>query len=89
MVKKWTYKQLRYPQSSLENNEQGVVRLRVTIRRDGKVKDIDITEEPEFSTLTKEAVRAVGASAPYPVVPDSVSGKEFMFTLPIVFRLVD
>ncbi|WP_096086415.1 TonB family protein [Agaribacterium haliotis] len=88
-LKKWTYKQLRYPQASVEKNEQGVVRLSVTIRRDGKVKNIDIIEEPDFPRLTKEAVRSVGASAPYPVMPKNISGDSFSFTLPVVFKLID
>ncbi len=88
-LKKWTYKELRYPSKSLDRNEQGIVRLSVTIQRDGKLQNIDVIEEPEFSRLTKAAVKAVEKSSPYPVMPADVTGDEFEFSMPIVFKIVE
>lgn len=88
-LKKWTYREIRYPEESILADESGIVRMRVTISRKGKVREIDMLEEPEFDRLTKAAVTAVKKSQPYPNIPDDIKGKEFSFTLPIVFRLVD
>lgn len=88
-LKKWTYKELEYPSRSLERNEQGMVRLLVTIDRDGKVQESDVLEEPEHSRLTKAALKAVKKSSPFPVVPESVKGETFTFSLPILFKIVE
>ncbi len=88
-LKKWTYQELLYPQRSLEKGEQGTVRLSVTIKRDGTLVSVEVVEKPAFFRLTKAAVKAVRKSAPYPPLPASISGSEFNFSLPIVFRIVD
>lgn len=86
-LKKWSYKFLKYPRRALERSWEGNVRLAITIDREGAVKDVVIVEESEHSTLTKAAVRAVNEASPFPELPKEMSGDEFAFTLPIVFRL--
>lgn len=88
-LKKWTYKELRYPILSLDKNEEGLVRLLVTLFRDGKVKNVEILEKPKYNRLTKAAVKAVKKSSPFPAMPKEVNGEEFEFSLPIVFRIAD
>ena len=88
-LKKWTYKELNYPTRSLQKNEQGIVRLSVTVNREGMLQEISVSEESEYARLTKAAIKAVEKSEPYPAMPDEVSGYEFQFSMPIVFRIVD
>ncbi len=88
-LKKWTQRKIRYPQRSLEKNEQGTVRLNVTIDREGSLVKVDVTEEPKYGRLTKAAKKAVEKSQPYPAMPEDLNGENFEFSLPIVFRLLN
>ncbi len=41
----------------------------------------------EYSTLNKAARNAVKKSIPYPEAPNSLEGKDFVFSLPFNFKL--
>lgn len=84
---KWTSNFVTYPRGALRNQQQGTVRLTVTLARDGRVKDVQILEKSEYDTLNKAATRAVKSASPYPAVPDAINGEQFLFTVPVVFRL--
>jgi TonB family protein len=84
---KWTGNFVSYPRGALRNQQQGTVRLTVTLARDGRVKDVQILEKSEYDTLNKAATRAVKSASPYPAVPDAINGEQFLFTVPVVFRL--
>jgi protein TonB len=84
---KWTSNFVSYPRGALRNQQEGTVRLTVTLGRDGRVKDVQILEKSEYETLNKAATRAVKSASPYPAVPDAIGGERFLFTVPVVFRL--
>lgn len=84
---KWTSNFVSYPRGALRNQQQGTVRLTVTLARDGRVRDVQILEKSDYDTLNKAATRAVKSASPYPAVPDAIGGERFLFTVPVVFRL--
>lgn len=84
---KWTSSSVSYPRSALKNNQQGTVRLTVTLWRNGKVKDVQFLEKSEHEYLNRAAAKAVKSASPYPAVPDAIQGETFLFTVPVVFRL--
>ncbi len=84
---KWTSNFVSYPRGALRNQQEGTVRLTVTLARNGRVKDVQILEKAEYDTLNKAATRAVKNASPYPAVPDAIAGEQFLFTVPVVFRL--
>lgn len=84
---KWTSNFVTYPRGALRNQQQGTVRLTVTLARDGRVKDVQILEKSEHDALNKAATRAVKSASPFPAVPDAIAGEQFLFTVPVVFRL--
>jgi len=86
-LKRWSYKYLTYPRRALERSWEGNVRLSITIDRSGEVTDLVIIEEAKHGTLTKAAEKAVRKASPFPAVPKDIAGKQFSFTLPIVFKL--
>jgi len=88
-LKKWTYRELVYPQTSLNNDEQGVVRLDVIINRKGKVLETVMIEEAPYKRLNKAALTAIKKSSPYKPMPESIKGDTFTFSLPIRFKIVD
>lgn len=84
---KWTSSSVNYPRAAIKNNQQGTVRLTVTLWRNGKVKDVQFLEKSEYEYLNRAAAKAVSSASPYPAVPDAIKGDTFLFTVPVVFRL--
>lgn len=88
-LKRHSHKFLRYPERAWERNKEGNVRVSVTINRSGKVQEVTMLEEADYSPLNKEAVKATKRASPFPAMPDDVNGEDFSFTIPIVFKIVD
>lgn len=84
---KWTGNFVSYPRAALRNSHEGTVRLTVTLARDGRVRDVQILEKAEHESLNKAAAKAVKSASPYPAIPDAIKGDQFIFTVPVVFRL--
>jgi len=84
---KWTSNFVKYPRSALRGQQEGTVRLTVTLRRDGRILDVQLLERSEYETLNKAATRAVKSASPYPAVPEEINGEQFLFTVPVVFKL--
>jgi protein TonB len=86
-LRAWLFNELRYPNTSLQRNEQGVVRISISINRDGSMRGYEILEESDYSRLNKATTKAADKASPYPPVPEAVLGEEFTFTLPIVWQI--
>jgi protein TonB len=84
---KWTSNFVKYPRSALRSQQEGTVRLTVTLHRDGRIQDVQILEKSEYETLNKAATRAVKSASPYPAVPEEIASEKFLFTVPVVFKL--
>ena len=84
---RWAYQYLSYPTRSVQRGQEGSVRVSVTIDRSGKIKSQQTIEESKYNLLNREATKAVKKAGPFPAIPSAISGEEFSFTLPIVFRL--
>lgn len=77
----------KYPQRALDRSQAGNVRVSVVIDREGNILNSDILESSKFDLLNKEAIEAVKRSAPFPALPEEVSGSRFEFTVPIRWTL--
>lgn len=86
---KYTHRYLKYPQKAWDRGREGNVRLRVTIDRDGQVRNTEVVSEALYRSLNREATKAVKRAAPYPSIPDEIGGDEYTFTFRIAFRIVD
>jgi protein TonB len=78
---------VRYPRISAQRNQEGNIRIAVTIYRNGTIESMNWLEESRHDRLNTEAWEAVIRSAPFPPVPDSVPGRLFEFTAPITFTM--
>lgn len=83
----WTSNYVEYPNMAINRNQEGTVRLTVTLGRDGQVRDIQFMERSDHRLLNQAAEAAVRRANPYPAVPEEISGEVFLFTAPVVFRL--
>jgi periplasmic protein TonB len=79
---------VRYPVSAQQKGQEGSVRVRVVLNRQGQIVEIEASEPSRYSALTKEALAAVKRAAPFVGVPEAISGDRFEFTAPIRFTLL-
>ncbi|GGY62557.1 hypothetical protein GCM10011613_02570 [Cellvibrio zantedeschiae] len=81
------YASVRYPKKALERGQTGSVRVAVTINRQGNIVSTSVVQASEVEALNEAALEAVNKVAPYPAIPDAISGATFEFTAPIKFVL--
>lgn len=86
-LKRWSNKFTEYPRRALDRNQQGTVRVSVTIDRQGNVKNAEVVEETRYSLLNRGAVDIVEKASPYPAIPDDIAGENFTFSFPIIFQI--
>lgn len=79
----------KYPQRALERSHAGNVRVAVVIDRQGSILSTNILESSKHELLNKEALEAIKRSAPFPALPDTISGTRFEFTVPMRWTLPD
>ncbi len=77
----------KYPPRALERGQAGSVRVAVVIDRNGNILNTNILENSAHEILNKEALEAVKRSAPFPALPDAISGARFEFTVPMRWTL--
>ncbi|WP_237062590.1 MULTISPECIES: TonB family protein [Microbulbifer] len=89
MLLRHTYDFLQYPQRALERNQEGSIRIRVTIDPAGRVRDVQTVQASRFNDLNRAAVSAIKSASPYPKVPPALAKNDYEFSVPITFRLPD
>jgi protein TonB len=83
----WLDRHKYYPSSLRRRGVEGEGKLRVTIARSGRLLKVDVAAgftHPALAEISREWVRR---AEPFPPVPESVSGEDFVFVVPIAFRL--
>ena len=82
---------LRYPQKSLQNGEEGDILVKLKLRRDGSIIKAELLQRSSYVDLNREAVDVfsrIGRFAPLPV--DYQPGNtEIDLSMPINFKLSD
>ncbi len=77
----------RYPRSARLRRQQGVVYLRFTMDRRGKVLSARIDRSSGFDVLDKEALALVHRAQPLPPPPPAVPGDPIRLVVPVQFAL--
>ena len=77
----------RYPKRALERNQAGSVRISVVVNRTGNIIRTSLLEGSQYEQLNEAALEAINQSAPFPPIPETVSGNSFEFTVPTTFTL--
>ncbi len=77
----------KYPKRALDRNQSGSVRISVVVNRAGNIISTSLLEGSQFEQLNDAAMEAINQSAPFPPIPDAVSGNSFEFTVPTTFTL--
>lgn len=78
---------VKYPKTALSKEQEGTVRLSITINRSGEVVNVSSSSQKEIAALTEAAVSAVRKASPYPAIPEQMKNDSFTFTVPVTFRV--
>lgn len=76
-----------YPADARFRRQQGVVWVRFTMDRSGKVRSRRIERGSGIPALDREALQLLGRAQPLPAPPDEVVGDPLELTVPIEFRM--
>ena len=77
----------RFPKRALERNQSGSMRIAVVISRKGDIISTSLVSASQYELLNDAAQDAITKSAPFPPMPDSITGPTFEFTVPTTFTL--
>ncbi|UAL10168.1 energy transducer TonB [Caulobacter segnis] len=78
-------KHRRYPAAALVRRQQGVVYVRFTMDRQGKVLSARLEASSGFAMLDREAVSLPQRAAPLPKPPETVAGEVIELVVPVEF----
>jgi protein TonB len=78
---------VRYPRRAQERNQEGGVRISITVDQQGSIRSMSWIEESRYDLLNKEAWEAVQRAAPFPPIPASMNVQSFQFSAPITFEM--
>lgn len=77
----------KYPRIALKRNQEGTVRLTVTLSPTGSLLNIEFEEESRYDSLNKAAREAIESANPFPPMPPELMESQFQFSVPIVFSI--
>lgn len=81
------YGKVEYPAPAVRRNQEGSVRMRLTLNPNGSIASVAMVEEAPYESLNKEAERAIKSAAPFDPLPGSLQNSTFEIEVPIAFRL--
>jgi TonB family protein len=87
VLKRWIYKNLSYPKKSVSKGQEGIVRVSVTINREGELLGVELKQVSEYKRLDLAAIKAVERSAPFPGIPSEIKKSIYTVGVPISFKL--
>jgi len=76
-----------YPKKALVAGEEGEVKIRVTIDKEGAVVEKTIIQRSGSRTLDRAALKMVGKAQPFTAIPDELNTEQFEFDVPLNFSL--
>lgn len=71
-VKKSIVRAWKYPEIASEGKEEGKVDVEFTIQKYGHLQGVRILQSSGYSSLDREAIRAVGAASPFNPIPQQI-----------------
>ena len=77
----------RYPKRELEKGISGRVRVAVVIDRSGNIVSTSLLDSSEYEDFNDAAIKAITKTAPFPALPDAITGQTFEFSIPVSFVL--
>jgi protein TonB len=80
-------KQKRYPRLALLRSEQGVVKVRFELDREGRLLNEELVDSSGFHSLDKEALALVHRVSLFPPPPAAIAGSRISLVVPVAFQV--
>ena len=82
-----TWGAVKYPERALRREQEGTVRVTVTLDKNGKLLGTVPAEESRYDILNKEAIDSFNRAEPFEPFPGSITEEYISFTIPIKFEI--
>ena len=76
----------RYPAAALATGQEGTVRLRIVVARDGALVAATLVASSGYPLLDAASLKAARAAAPFPAAPPALPGERFDYVIPIRYQ---
>lgn len=86
-LRRRVYENVSYPGRAMRRNQEGKVVMSATVSRAGELLSLEMAEASKYSSLNRASEKAIKNSSPFPAAPDTLSGDEFVLTVPVVFKV--
>ena len=86
-VRSWLYAHKTYPRRSRMRREEGMVRVRFVLDRQGQLLEGQVIGKSGFAALDEEGQAMLSRASPYPAAPQDILGSRIEFTVPIEWQL--
>jgi len=77
----------RYPSGARDAHQEGIVYLRFTMDRTGRVLSAQIAKSSGVAALDEEVSELIQRAQPLPAPPPEVPGAQITLTLPVQFAI--
>jgi periplasmic protein TonB len=77
----------RYPEAARDRDQQGVVRLHISMNRQGRLLSANVVKSSGYTALDEEAVAMMHRAEPFPEPPSQMPGDPIQLTVPVNFSL--
>ncbi len=77
---------ITYPFEALQNNQEGTVKLRLRILKDGSLADCDLLESSGKDIFDRDALNTAKIVAPFQAFPENLHQEDLILTIPIVYN---
>lgn len=77
----------KYPRAAKKAREEGIVKVRFTVSRNGSVSNVSVKKSSGYELLDSETIALLQRAAPLPRMPKSMTRDSVTITLPIEYSL--
>ena len=81
------YRELKYPSSAQRRDQEGSLRVSVSVNMDGSLDGVSLVKQAEYNSLNKAAIAAVNDAAPFSELPNTIASAPMVVEIPIQFKL--
>lgn len=86
-LSKYISLKIKYPQSSIDNEEEGRTIVSFVVEKDGSVSNVEVSKSSGYTALDKEAVRVVSNMPNWTPGTNGNKPVRVQFRLPVNFKL--
>ncbi|WP_335987331.1 TonB family protein [Spongiibacter tropicus] len=84
----WLNHHKRYPKIAKKNKEQGIVKLKFTIAKDGSISNASIHTGSGHRRLDEAAMKMLREADPVPGIPDDLGRDTLTLVIPVEYSLI-